>query len=188
MSGPCARHPLTLRWTNLDLSDQQNSCRLALFRHCDRRPLCTAKVEKTEKRATCSSLVSSFVGEDVCPRRHLADIATDLIARRVGPLHGKLVASPDYIGSTGLPRCRTNTSPIRRSCREPKPGNLWMATRQFPFIRKSGSKRIGHRSRRCRGSGARHRLASGSPAPLSRRAACSSSGLLVSTPHVKSEF
>ena len=31
MSGPCAGYPLTPRWTNLHLSDQQNSCRLALF-------------------------------------------------------------------------------------------------------------------------------------------------------------
>jgi hypothetical protein len=31
MSGPCASYPLTPRWTNLHLSDQQNSCCLAIF-------------------------------------------------------------------------------------------------------------------------------------------------------------
>src|SRR6266849_6186344 len=33
MSGPCARYPLTLSLAKLPLWDQQNSCRLALFRH-----------------------------------------------------------------------------------------------------------------------------------------------------------
>jgi DNA-binding transcriptional LysR family regulator len=66
---------------------------------------------------------------------------SNLIARRVGPVHGKLVASPDYIRAHGLPRPRTNSFRIRRSCRERKPGNFSMATTQSPFIRWGGSKR-----------------------------------------------
>jgi hypothetical protein len=56
MSGPCASYPLTPRWVNLHLWDQQNSCRLAVFASL-RLPACIAEGGETDLRATCSRMV-----------------------------------------------------------------------------------------------------------------------------------
>jgi DNA-binding transcriptional LysR family regulator len=53
---------------------------------------------------------------------------SNLIARRIGPIYTKLVASPDYIKAHGVTGVAGRTAPpIRRSCKAPKPGNSWMA-------------------------------------------------------------
>jgi len=58
---------------------------------------------------------------------------SNLIARRVGPVHGTLVASPAYIREHGAPEAPDELLAHQASRRERKPGNFSMATRQFPF-------------------------------------------------------
>jgi hypothetical protein len=84
IGAPCARYRLTLSLTDLRLSDQQNSCCLAILysRHCDCWRLCTAEAGETDLCATCSRLMFLVFPLDV-PRSskrtsapwHLADVA-----------------------------------------------------------------------------------------------------------------
>lgn len=66
---------------------------------------------------------------------------SNLIARRVGPIFGKLVASPITLKRTARPTLLTNSSLTRRLCRERRPGVSSTATRQSLCIRKVNSKR-----------------------------------------------
>ena len=64
---------------------------------------------------------------------------SNLIARRIGPIHGKLVASPEY-RENGLPKRLTNSSRISLSCKAPRRGTSSTETRRSPCIRKVNSK------------------------------------------------
>lgn len=103
MSGPCARHPLTPRWTNLDLSDQQNSCRLAPFPPLRLAAFVHCQSGKNGPARNLFQLGVLIRRGGRLPQAALGRHCYGL-DRRVGPLHGKLVASPDYIGEHGAPR------------------------------------------------------------------------------------
>ena len=66
---------------------------------------------------------------------------SNLIAKRIGPIYGNARRKPGlYQKRTVHPRRRMNSSPMRRSCRERKPGSSWMATRSSRFSRRAGSR------------------------------------------------
>ena len=66
---------------------------------------------------------------------------SNLMARRVGPIHGKLVASPDYIREHGAPETPDELLTHQALMQGTEAWQLSTAIRQSPFIRRGGSRR-----------------------------------------------
>lgn len=65
---------------------------------------------------------------------------SNLIARRIGPVHGKLVASPAYVKAHGSPETPEELLAHQALMQRPKPGTSRMATRPSRFARKGASR------------------------------------------------
>ncbi len=66
---------------------------------------------------------------------------SNLIARHVGPIYGKLVASPDYIREHGAPETPDELFTHEALMQGTETWQFITATRRSPFIRRGGSRR-----------------------------------------------
>ena len=66
---------------------------------------------------------------------------SNLVARRITPIRGKLVASPNMSGNMALPKRQTNSLSVNASCKARRRGRSRMETRRSPCTRKDDSRR-----------------------------------------------
>ena len=119
---------------------------------------------KLQVHAAYSDRFVDLVGEgfDAAVRLgYLPD--SNLVARRVAPLRGKCVASPEYVKAHGAPARRKNSWSTSASCRAPSRGGSSRTARRSRCGRKEDSKPKWCRARGRRARRPGHRSVAGLP-------------------------